>query len=122
MPLDERDAGYLWDILAAARLVRDFIGEMARDAFVADQRTYFAVISRLQVIGEATKLVSDAFKAEHAEVPWKQMAGMRDVLVHRYRQIDLDEVWRAASESVPALIEQLDGLLPDEPDDEDTPK
>lgn len=112
MPPDDRDLGYVWDILEAARLIQGFIDDMDRRAFERDAKTRFAVIAQLEIIGEATKRLSPEFRAKHPSVPWKQMAGMRDVLVHLYDRVDLGEVWVAASESVPALIEQLAPLLP----------
>lgn len=112
MPPAERDLAYVWDILEAARLIQGFIDDMDRRAFERDTRTRFAVIAQLEIIGEATKRLSAEFRAKHPSVPWKQMAGMRDVLVHLYDRVDLGEVWVAASESVPALIEQLAPLLP----------
>ena len=63
-------------------------------------------------IGEAAKQVSPEFKRDHPELPWKRMAGMRDLVVHAYRKIDPDEIWKAVSISVPALIQAAEPLVP----------
>lgn len=63
------------------------------------------------IIGEATKRVSTEFRASHPEIPWKEMAGMRDVLIHDYRDVDIPNVWTAVTESIPALLEALEPLL-----------
>jgi uncharacterized protein with HEPN domain len=75
-----------------------------------------AVIRELAVIGEAVKKVSLEFRAAHPEIPWGEMAGMRDILVHDYRGTNLNNVWFAATESVPALIEVLKPLIPEAED------
>ncbi len=110
---EERDLAYVWDILKAARLIQDFVADTDGDSFAGDVKTQSAVIAQLQIIGEATKRLSDGFRADHPEVPWRRMAGMRDVLIHLYNRVRLGTVWKAATESVPALIEQLGPLLPE---------
>lgn len=62
-------------------------------------------------MGEAAKNVSAEFRAAHPEIPWKAMAGMRDVLIHAYRTVDRDAVWSAVMVSVPALIASLEPLI-----------
>jgi len=70
-----------------------------------------AVIRELEVIGEAAKGLSDAFKRKYPEAPWKEMAGMRDVLIHGYFEVDLEEVWTTATEDVPELHRQISRIL-----------
>lgn len=74
-----------------------------------------AVLHRLLVLGEAAKRISRPFRAAHPEIPWSQMAGMRDRLIHGYDEVDLDEVWRTVTRDVPALLEQIEPLLPPPP-------
>ena len=66
---------------------------------------------RISIIGEATKRLSDDFRAQHAEVPWKEMAGMRDVIIHDYDEVDLDEVWTVIRENLPQLLADLEPLV-----------
>jgi uncharacterized protein with HEPN domain len=70
-----------------------------------------AVIRQLEIVGEATKRLSDETRGRHAEVPWRRMAGMRDVLIHGYHGIYLAEVWRTTVEELPRLIGQPDAIL-----------
>ncbi len=64
------------------------------------------------VIGEAAKRLTRDFREAHSEVPWKAVAGIRDRLIHDYDDVDLNEIWRVATEEVPTLRRQLEGLIP----------
>ena len=70
-----------------------------------------AVARQLEIVGEAAKNLSPEFRAAHPEIPWRAMAGMRDVLIHAYRTVDRDAVWSAVTVSVPALIAALEPLV-----------
>lgn len=109
--MERRDATYLLDIFDSARFAQEYVVGMEEDAFESDRRTRAAVIYELMIIGEATKRVSTEFRASHPEIPWKEMAGMRDVLIHDYRDVDIPNVWTAVTESIPALLEALEPLL-----------
>ncbi len=116
---DSRDAGYLWDILQAARLIRDFIGDMDEAAFAKDLKTQSAVIRQQAIIGEATKRLSAEFRHAHPGVPWSEIAGMRDILIHAYKKVRLERVWSTATTSVAELMTYLEPLLPPEPPEEE---
>jgi len=81
------------------------------DAFIANFIIQDAVVRQLEIIGEATKRVSDNFRGKYPDIPWSDMAGMRDVLIHDYIDVDLDIVWKTASESIPELKNLLQGLI-----------
>ena len=106
-----RDLDYLTDILAAARLAQSYAQGVAHKEFLRDTMRQDAVVRQLLVIGEAAKRLSDDFKALHPKLPWRQMAGMRDVLVHAYDHVDVDEVWRVATEELPDLISSVESLV-----------
>jgi len=107
------DAGYLQDVLDAARLIRDFVAGFDLDGFRADVRTHSAVIRQLEVMGEATKQLSLPLRQANPDVQWRRIAGIRDVLIHGYRGVDLTEVWKAATVSIPDLIPRFERILSD---------
>ncbi len=110
--MSQRDVAHLVDVLVAARLLRRFIEGVEKAAFEADELRQAAVIRQLEVIGEATKRFSPAFRSAHPHIPWRQMAGMRDILIHAYDHVDLDEVWNVATRELPSLMEKISALLP----------
>lgn len=115
--MQPRDTSYLCDILQAARLVREFVLGEDEDTFVQNRMCHSAVIRQLEIIGEATKRLSADFRTQHSDVPWKDIAGMRDILIHAYDHVDLSEVWRAATVSVPDLMERIEPLVSPETED-----
>jgi len=103
MSANRTHADYLEDILDAIRKVAQFIQGMTFEEFAKDDKTVFAVIRGLEVIGEATKRIPSSVRDLHPEVPWREMAGMRDKLTHDYFGINLIVVWKTAIEDLPAL-------------------
>jgi len=110
--LPPRDAGYLLDILNAARAAHGYIEGSEFDAFLNDPQRQDAVIRRLEVIGEAAKRVSSAGRSSASSLPWDQMIGIRNVLIHNYDNVDLEIVWDTVTKDLPPLIRQLEGLVP----------
>ncbi len=94
---------------------RDIIAWSAgveKAAFLADRRTRSALERQLEILGEATKRLTPAFRDEHSHLPWRQMAGLRDVLIHRYDDVDAELLWETVTVAVPALLPNLESLLP----------
>ena len=106
MPHD-RDAETVTDIILACHRVQQFAADMDRDAFLEDAKTQSAIIHQLLIIGEAAGRLSASFQSQHPEVPWQQIRGMRNHLVHVYDDIDLDEVWQTVERDVPHLLDHL---------------
>lgn len=101
--MPERDERlYLDDIVRAIDRVLEYTAE-GRDAFFADSRTQDAVIRNLEVIGEAIRGVSPATRAHHPAVPWKQVAGTRDRVIHGYFMVDLEIVWEIVEKELAEL-------------------
>ena len=109
--MEIRDAASLKDIVHAARLAVSFIEGMTRDEFLGDVMRQSAVIRQIEIMGEATKRLSKSFRAEYPEIRWKDVAGMRDVLIHAYDQVEPNEVWVAATISIPALLAAIEPIL-----------
>ncbi len=107
-----RDETTLLDIAEAARLAASFMQDLSKDAFLDDFKTQSAVLYQLIVMGEAVKRLSAEFRAQHTEIPWSLIAGMRDHLIHGYDIVDWDEVWKTATSDVAGLLTQLEPLLP----------
>lgn len=97
------------DIIDAIDSILEFTAE-GRDAFLKDKRSQFAVIRAFEIMGEAAKRVSPAFREKHAEIPWAMMARTRDKLIHDYPGVDVHVVWRAVERELPTLRDQLRGL------------
>jgi uncharacterized protein with HEPN domain len=109
-----RDLTYLVDILQFARKIQHDTRDIAKEDFLQDETLHNAAIYQFIIIGEATKRLSAEFRDQHPSIPWKKMAGMRDVLIHSYSDVDLELVWEAAMQSIPDLIAQIETLIPPE--------
>ena len=96
------DRPFLLHILDAIEHIEEFTAE-GEQVLHRDRRTLDAVLRNLEVIGEAVKRLSDARKSRHPDVPWSQIAGMRDVLIHPYFRVSLSLVWVAIHEQLPLL-------------------
>lgn len=109
-----RDISYLLDILLYAREIRAFMVGIDRDAFMFDRKTQYAVIRCFEVMGEAVKRVSNDVRKRHPDIHWSSMAKMRDLLIHAYDRVDLDEVWDTVQNDIPDLIIALERIVPPE--------
>jgi uncharacterized protein with HEPN domain len=110
-----RDDAALLDVLQAARLALAFTQGMDRTAFLRDPKTQSAVLHQLLLLGEAVKRLSEAFREQHPQVPWRMIAGMRDKLIHEYDEVDLHGVWRTLESDLPELIQAILPLTPGRP-------
>ena len=108
------DEAILLDIARSARLVLEFMQGSDQASFLDDSKTQSAVQHQLLVMGEAVKRLSMDYRAHHSEIPWNLIAGMRDQLIHGYDIVDLDEVWKTATQDVPDLLAWLEPRLPEE--------
>lgn len=102
---------YLEDILVAVKDIEEFIGEIDFKEFSQDEKTASAVIRKFEIIGEAVKRIPTAIKVKYSEIPWKAMAGMRDRLIHLYREVDYDIVWKAAKNDLPEVKKSIAKIL-----------
>jgi uncharacterized protein with HEPN domain len=103
------DEALVDDILIAASAIRDYTRGVAREDFFSkrDAMVQDAVIRQVGIVGEAASKLSPSFRAGYPTIPWVQIIGMRNVVVHQYWEVDLDVVWEAATEDVPALVKKL---------------
>jgi uncharacterized protein with HEPN domain len=102
------DSAWLADMLKAAREAQGYLGEMSREEFMADGRTQRAIELLIVIIGEAAGKVSEAARSTLPELPWRNIVGMRNRLVHHYFKADLVLVWQVASVHLPVLIAAIE--------------
>jgi uncharacterized protein with HEPN domain len=107
----QRDREYLLDILEAAKLTIDYIGDKTREEFFGDLQCQDAVIRRLEIIGEAARRISEKTHAAFPDLPWSDMVGMRNIMIHEYDDIDLVIVWETVNNDLPPLIDALEKIL-----------
>ncbi len=101
---------YIEDILNAMDKAASFIEGISYEAFKDDDKTVFAVIRAIEIIGEATKRIPDQIRQNYSDIPWKDMAGMRDVMIHDYIGVDVETVWLTVHDRIPQirpLIERM---------------
>jgi len=102
---------YLRDMLDAIESIQAFVQGMDFEAFQADDKTASAVLRKLEVIGEAAKHVPGSIRQRYPEVPWKEMAGMRDRLIHAYFGVDYQLVWKTIQERLPRVKTIIQRIL-----------
>jgi uncharacterized protein with HEPN domain len=117
MPADRpdenwRDAALLLDMRLAAEGALSFVAGLDERGFLASDLHQSAVIRKLEVLGEAAGKVSKSFCAAHAQIPWREMTGLRHRLIHGYGDVRLDIVWQVVTETLPGLIAVLRPLIP----------
>lgn len=106
-----RDREALIDIAEAIKLILRYVEGVNIDILATNIEKQDAILRRITIIGEATKRLSKNFRAEHPTIPWKEIAGMRDVITHDYDEIDLDEVWTVVNENLPDLLNYIEPLI-----------
>jgi len=111
MPDGRRDADYLEDLCEAMCRIQHYTSALSYEGFLRETIVQDAVVRNLTIIGEATKRLSVALRRAHPEIPWRNMAGMRDRLTHDYFGINYDIAWTVAHGEVPMLHPQLEKLL-----------
>jgi uncharacterized protein with HEPN domain len=107
-----RDNESLIDIERAARRVLRYTDNISRVELEMNDEKLSAILYQIAVIGEATKRLSQDLRQQHPEIPWREIAGMRDMLIHKYDQVDFDVIWDVVESKLPQLLTLLEPLLP----------
>ena len=98
---------YLRDITDSSALIVEYVKNFTFEEFEKDTMRYLAVSRLLEIIGEATKNLSNDFKAKHPNIPWKKMAGLRDVIIHDYQELNREMIFKISSQDIPKLLAEL---------------
>ena len=102
---------YVEDILDSIESVAEFISGMSLDVFMDDKKTQFAVIRALEIIGEASKNIPSEVRNSYLEIPWNEMIGMRNKLIHEYTGVNLEVVWDTAKKDLLYCKKQFKGSV-----------
>jgi uncharacterized protein with HEPN domain len=108
------DSESLQDILEAIHRITTYIASMTYESFVNDTKTQDAVIRNIEILGEASKNLSEVIRAKYPNIPWKSMSQTRDRLIHHYFGVNLDIVWGVITLELPQLVSKIQGIVEDE--------
>lgn len=111
--MERDDSIYLRHIIDATDRISNYLEEVDSLQFEKNHLLQDGVIRQLEIIGEATKRVSKDLRVTYPEVPWQDLAGMRDKLIHDYFGVDIETVWLTAHEDIPILKQQIEWILRD---------
>jgi uncharacterized protein with HEPN domain len=106
-----RELDFLRDIDEAIERILDYTVDLSWDIYIHDHKTQDAVIRNLEVIGEATKNLSEELRSQYPNIPWQSMAGTRDRLTHHYFGINQEIVWQIVEQDLPGLLLQIKQIL-----------
>ncbi|MGI6339254.1 MAG: DUF86 domain-containing protein [Bacteroidales bacterium] len=101
------DLAYIEHILDCIRKIKEFTNGLSLKDFLVNELVQDAVIRNIEIIGEVSKKISSDTKQIYYEIPWKEIAGMRDKLIHDYLGVDVEVVWRTITEDIPTLEKHI---------------
>ena len=109
--MDFHDEVYLHHIYDSILKIEAY-AKTGEDKFFEESHWQDAIIRQLEILGEASKKLSKKFREEYQDIPWKRMAGLRDILIHEYFGVDLNAVWQIVERNIPQLKDQISKIMP----------
>lgn len=109
--INQKDRNHLQDILYSIELIYKYSKDVTKQDFFDSQEKQDLIVHRLEIIGEAAKRMSDEVTEKQKNIPWREIKGMRDVLIHQYDNILLEIVWETIKEKIPQLEIEIRNLL-----------
>lgn len=108
---ERADIEFLEDTKEAVLRINTYTGNLSYEQFLGDKKTQDAVVRNLEIIGEAAKNISEQLKNKYPQIRWKDLAGVRDKLIHHYFGVNFDIVWNIVKQELPELLSQLEEIL-----------
>lgn len=102
-----RDKGRLEHILQAIERIKRYTLNTSFEDFITNDMMYYAVVKNIEILGEASNMLTEEFRIKHPQTPWKQVNGMRNYIVHEYFQVDNNVVWDVITNDLPILEKQI---------------
>ena len=102
---------FIEDILKSIKNIEEFTEGLNKEKFFRDDLRQSAVIRQLEIIGEAVKNIPDSFRKKYPKIPWKQIAGFRDILSHAYFGVSIDRVWNIIEKDLPDLKKEMEKII-----------
>lgn len=109
--MQDKDRVRIQHMLDAAERITTFTDGISKEQFTEDEKLNLAVIRLFEILGEAANNISDDLREEYHDVPWREISGVRNRLIHGYFDVDLNIVWEIIQQDIPALISNLKYIL-----------
>ena len=109
-----RDDAYLVDILESAKVALTYVAGKSWDEFYEDMQCQDAVLRRVEIIGEAARHVSPQTQKKYPQIPWRDLTVLRNLVIHQYDAVDINQVWDTVQNKLPSLVEEISKIVPPE--------